>query len=98
VFRGTDEASYESLLSSAEVDPTGAGDVFLAALMVAWLVTGEPATADALRFASAAGSCAVERVGLAGVPTREEVAVRLGEATARPQARPDGASPTGSGT
>ncbi len=97
VFRGTDEARYQSLLSSAEVDPTGAGDVFLAALMVAWLATGEPATADALRFAAAAGSCAIERVGLAGVPTREEVAVRLGEAAARPRARPTGASPAESG-
>jgi sugar/nucleoside kinase (ribokinase family) len=59
------------------MDPTGAGDVFLAALMVAWLLTGELATARALRFAAAAGSCAVEGAGLVGVPTRVQVAARL---------------------
>ena len=68
---------YPAVAANHAVDPTGAGDVFLAALMVAWLVTGEPATARALRFAAAAGSCAVEGVGLAGVPTRAQVAERL---------------------
>ena len=68
---------YPAVAANDAVDPTGAGDVFLAALMVAWLVTGEPATARALRFAAAAGSCAVEGVGLAGVPTRAQVAERL---------------------
>ena len=50
-------------------DPTGAGDVFLAALMVAWLLTGSWPRPPALRFAAAAAACAVEGVGLAGVPT-----------------------------
>jgi 1D-myo-inositol 3-kinase len=60
------------------VDPTGAGDVFMAALTAAWLRTGELATPKALRLAAAAGSCAVEGAGLAGVPTRDQVLARLG--------------------
>lgn len=68
------------------VDPTGAGDVFMAALMTAWLATGELATPRNLRFASAAGSCSVEGVGLAGVPTKAQVAARLGRLVTR--ARP----------
>ena len=68
---------YRSVAANHVVDPTGAGDVFLAALMAAWLATGEPVTSRALRFAAAAGSCAVEGVGLAAVPTRLQVAQRL---------------------
>jgi sugar/nucleoside kinase (ribokinase family) len=60
------------------IDPTGAGDVFMAALTAAWLRTGEPATPRTLRLAAAAGSCAVEGPGLAGVPTRVQVLARLG--------------------
>ena len=69
--------TYRAVAANRVVDSTGAGDVFLAALMAAWLVTGELATSRALRFAAAAGSCAVEGVGLAGVPTRAQVAERL---------------------
>jgi sugar/nucleoside kinase (ribokinase family) len=75
---------YPAVAANNAVDPTGAGDVFLAALMTAWLVTGERASSRALRFAAAAGSCAVEGVGLAGVPTRAQVAERLH--TSAPQA------------
>jgi sugar/nucleoside kinase (ribokinase family) len=69
---------YSAVPAAAPVDPTGAGDVFLAALMTAWLLAGEVATSKALRFAAAAASCAVEGIGLNGVPTREQVAARLG--------------------
>ena len=68
---------YQAAPAPGVVDPTGAGDVFLSALMVAWLLTGELATAGALRFGAAAASCAVEGVGLAGVPTRDHVEARL---------------------
>ncbi|MGK2850785.1 MAG: PfkB family carbohydrate kinase [Candidatus Limnocylindrales bacterium] len=63
-----------------EVDPTGAGDTFLAALLASAVqpsVAGPGARrADGpdLRFAAAAGSLAVEGIGLAGVP--DLVAVR----------------------
>jgi sugar/nucleoside kinase (ribokinase family) len=67
---------YRAVTASNAVDPTGAGDVFLAALMAAWLMIGERATAGALRFAAAAASCVVEGTGLAGVPTAAEVAAR----------------------
>jgi 1D-myo-inositol 3-kinase len=76
-LRGAKAARYGMIAAPRIVDPTGAGDVFLAALMAAWLLTGELATTRALRFAAAAGSCAVEGVGLAGVPTRAQVAARL---------------------
>ncbi|HEX7491342.1 MAG TPA: PfkB family carbohydrate kinase [Candidatus Limnocylindrales bacterium] len=68
---------YFAAPAPAVVDPTGAGDVFLAALMTAWLVTGERASARSLRFAAVAASFAVEGIGLAGVPTREQVRQRL---------------------
>jgi sugar/nucleoside kinase (ribokinase family) len=68
---------YHSPKPDELVDATGAGDVFLAALMAAWLLTGDVATPATLGFAAAAGSCAVEGEGLAGVPTRSQVVARL---------------------
>jgi sugar/nucleoside kinase (ribokinase family) len=73
----TREIKYKARVVDPVVDPTGAGDVFLAALMGAWQAGGALATKGALVYAAAAASCAVEAVGLAGVPTREEVAARL---------------------
>jgi hypothetical protein len=68
---------YHAVPAVHLVDATGAGDVFLAALTAAWLFTGQLATPAALRFAAAAASCSVEGAGLAGVPTRAQVAARL---------------------
>jgi sugar/nucleoside kinase (ribokinase family) len=64
-----------------EVDPTGAGDTFLAALLAVQVrasVAASPgrSLARALRFAAAAGSLAVEDRGLAGVPDRRSVLIR----------------------
>jgi sugar/nucleoside kinase (ribokinase family) len=64
-----------------EVDPTGAGDTFLAALLAVLVrpsVAASPGNslARALRFAAAAGSLAVEDVGLDGVPDRTAVLIR----------------------
>ena len=72
---------YLSTPTKREVDPTGAGDTFLAALLAVLVrgsVAGSPgrSLARALRFAAAAGSLAVEDVGLAGVPDRTAVLVR----------------------
>jgi sugar/nucleoside kinase (ribokinase family) len=54
-----------------EVDPTGAGDVFAAAFMIA--LDESKDVAAAARFASAAAGLSVEGVGTAKVATREEV-------------------------
>lgn len=68
-----DALRYLPTRTDREVDATGAGDTFLAALVVATVrpsVTGlmrRRVGAD-LRFAAAAGSLAVEGVGLGGVP------------------------------
>jgi hypothetical protein len=69
---------YRAVPTRNAVDPTGAGDVFLAALLTAWLMTGDVATAAGLRFAAATASCAVEGVGLAGVASLAQVIGRLG--------------------
>lgn len=63
----------------AEIDPTGAGDVFAAALASA-LLAGAPLR-EAVRQASAAGARAVTAQGpLEGAPTREELMAFLDSA------------------
>ena len=59
----------------AEVDPTGAGDVFAAALFLG-LWNGAPA-ADAARLAAAAAAISIESPGTGGIPTLEEASARL---------------------
>jgi sugar/nucleoside kinase (ribokinase family) len=54
-----------------EVDPTGAGDVFAAALFVRLLNTRDPW--EAARFANRMAAISVTRPGMAGVPTMDEV-------------------------
>ena len=75
------ETAYDAV-PSTHVDPTGAGDVFLAALCAAWLghdqgVAESGPTRDDLRFAAAAGGLVVEGVGLPAVPDRAAVLARL---------------------
>lgn len=54
-----------------EVDPTGAGDIFAAAFFV-WLQrSGDPWAAA--RFANCVAAQSVKRVGLAGIPTPDEI-------------------------
>lgn len=65
-----------------KVDPTGAGDTFLAALVATVLDRGMGGASPhpggpGLRFAAAAGSLVVEASGLAGVPDRLAVLARL---------------------
>lgn len=55
-----------------EVDPTGAGDVFAAAYLVRLHETGDPIAAA--RFANCVASCSVERRGIDGIPTPQEMA------------------------
>jgi len=54
-----------------EVDATGAGDVFAAAFFVRLLKTRDPW--ESARFATLIASRSVTRVGLAGIPTPEDV-------------------------
>ncbi|MEO8438003.1 MAG: PfkB family carbohydrate kinase [Chloroflexota bacterium] len=72
---------YLPTRTSGEVDPTGAGDTFLAALQASVLrpsVGGRRRARHGLdlRFAAAAGSLVVEGPGLEGVPDRTAVLVR----------------------
>jgi sugar/nucleoside kinase (ribokinase family) len=73
--------TYRAIPSRATVDPTGAGDVLLAALVA---TTIDPARlgvgtgwSERLRFAAAAASLVVEAPGLAGVPDLAAVRARL---------------------
>jgi sugar/nucleoside kinase (ribokinase family) len=54
-----------------EVDPTGAGDIFAAAFFIRYQKTRDPW--EAARFATVLAAQSVNRKGLAGIPTSEEV-------------------------
>jgi sugar/nucleoside kinase (ribokinase family) len=87
VSRETGYARYEAV-AAVTVDATGAGDVFLAALVAAWLLVGELASGRALRFAAAAAACSVEGPGIARIPTGAEIGARLAPGMLRPSAAP----------
>ena len=72
---------YRSSAPDREVDQTGAGDTFLAAALASVIgpaIGGRSRSRRSpdLRFAAAAGSPAVEGLGLAAVPDRAAVLVR----------------------
>lgn len=77
---------YPAVRSHAVVDPTGAGDVFLAALTAARieprLVGGRIGQGLDLLLAAAAASLVLEAAGTAGVPTRDAVRRRMAEGLA----------------
>ena len=60
-----------------EVDPTGAGDVFTAAMLIRLYETGAPL--QSAYFANVVASFAVEDVGPRGIPTRQQVEAYLVE-------------------
>jgi sugar/nucleoside kinase (ribokinase family) len=60
---------------ATERDPTGAGDVFAAALLVRLHETGDPL--DAARFAACVAAGSVEGRGASRIPSRSEVESRL---------------------
>jgi sugar/nucleoside kinase (ribokinase family) len=86
--------------SDGEIDPTGAGDTFLAALLATAVrpsILGPRRGFGAdLRFAAAAGSLAVEGVGLDGVPDRTAVLVRRARERVRRTVLPSLAAQVGS--
>ena len=59
---------------ATEVEPTGAGDVFAAAFLVRYNLTGDPF--EAASYAAVAGALTVEAAGISGVPTAERLAGR----------------------
>ena len=61
--------------AAREVDPVGAGDVFAAAYLIAYHESRD--AVYAATYASCAASLAVEAPGVAGIPTRAQVASRL---------------------
>jgi sugar/nucleoside kinase (ribokinase family) len=85
---------YPAIPSDRTVDPTGAGDVFLAALLAARL---QPSLGGASHLAAAAASLAVEAPGLAGVPDLEAVRVRMTRAPSLARRRPSAVSNRASG-
>ncbi len=58
------------------IDPTGAGDVFAAALFTRYIEIGD--LCEAALFAHAAAACAIEGQGVAAMPDRETVERRRG--------------------
>lgn len=58
-----------------EVDPTGAGDVFAAALLVRLYETGD--ALESARFALAVAAASVEAPGINGIPNRDEALQRM---------------------
>jgi sugar/nucleoside kinase (ribokinase family) len=73
---------YAAIPADVEVDPTGAGDTFLGALVAAFVQPsiahdGGPAPESALALAAAAASLVIEQEGLFGVPDLEAVTARL---------------------
>ena len=56
---------------AAEVDPTGAGDVFATSFMVRYAETGDPFAAA--RFANIVASMSVEALGMEEIPHRSQV-------------------------
>lgn len=64
--------------SVTEVDPTGAGDIFAAAFLVRLHRTGD--ALDAVRFATQLAAVSVQRPGLEGVPTQDDIYDLMAEA------------------
>ncbi len=78
--RPASELRYRATRSDRELDPTGAGDVFLAALIssaVRRARAGRPHERPDLAFAAAAGSLVIEGPGLTAVPDRASVLIRM---------------------
>jgi sugar/nucleoside kinase (ribokinase family) len=92
--------AYSAIETTRVVDPTGAGDVFLAALVATALDSARLGTTgwkDRLLFAAAAASLSVEAAGLTGVPDLDAVRRRMTLAPSRASRRPSATSNRTSG-
>src|SRR5206468_5813665 len=93
--------TYASIPPERVEDPTGAGDVFLAALIATALDgvrLGVPsAWSDRLRFAAAAASVSVEAAGVFGVPDLDAIRRRMTLAPSLASRRPSATSSRTSG-
>ncbi|MBF6614165.1 MAG: ribokinase [Chloroflexi bacterium] len=65
------ERTLVSAYPTQSVDPTGAGDVFAAALFTQYSKSGK--LPQATRFAHATAACAIEGPGITAIPDRERV-------------------------
>ena len=83
----TGEEAWVPALPVRSYDPTGAGDVFLAALAAARieprLVGGRTGPGFDILLAAATASLAIEGIGLLGVPDRTSIRRRIAETAAR---------------
>jgi sugar/nucleoside kinase (ribokinase family) len=88
---GRVRVAYRAVPTRADVDPTGAGDVMLAALVAALIATEahvhRPIRSRGrhLRFAATAASLLIEQPGLNAVPHRSELRLRLQAGNPRPE-------------
>jgi pfkB family carbohydrate kinase len=89
---------YPAIPSDGIADPTGAGDVFLAAMLATMV---RPALLDGLgdptTLAAAAASLTIEAPGLLGVPDLADVRRRAARAPSRASRMPSAASSRGNG-
>jgi sugar/nucleoside kinase (ribokinase family) len=94
------ELRYRATRSDGEIDPTGAGDTFLAALIstaVRRSLAGRSRSRRLdLPFAAAAGSLVVEGPGLLAVPDRAAVLVRMARTRLKQLVAPTDATRVGS--
>ncbi|MCD4685147.1 MAG: hypothetical protein K8S97_04335 [Anaerolineae bacterium] len=72
VFQGTQRSRFEAYPAAAQVDSTGAGDIFATALHIALYRLGD--LRRALRVATYVAGVSVTRSGFASAPTADEVA------------------------
>jgi bifunctional ADP-heptose synthase (sugar kinase/adenylyltransferase) len=87
---------FPAFRAAAELDPTGAGDVFAAAFLVRLKETDDPNVAAP--FANSVASFAVEGPGTTTIPTRSQVEERLlrGQIITGRKPLAPGGDPTGS--
>jgi sugar/nucleoside kinase (ribokinase family) len=86
--------AYPAIPSDGVIDPTGAGDVFLGAMLAARL---QPSLGDPITAGAAAASLAVEGPGLAGVPDLAATRARMTRAPSLASRRPSAVSNRTSG-